>query len=193
MEHKTTGRRIRRLREQRAWTQEHLADAAQVSVRTIQRAEDGVMSAETLSAVAGALDEPVEALSGRGSVYPTIAPVVYYDDAETLDWIVEVLGFATRMKIPGPDGRIMHAELTLGDGVVMVGAPMPSEHRHTPRQLDGRATMSLYVQVDDVDEHHARACEHGATVLDAPADAHGQRRYRLADPEGHHWWFFHML
>ena len=55
MNEKSMGNRIRRLRERKAWTQEHMAAAADVSVRTVQRAEEGTLSAETLSAIAGAV------------------------------------------------------------------------------------------------------------------------------------------
>lgn len=189
MDEKQTGQRIRRLREQKAWTQEHLASAAEVSVRTVQRAEDGVMSAETLQAVAGALDEPVEALTRPASRYPTIAPILYYDDPTTVAWLERVLGFEARMKVPGPDGRILHGELSLGDGLVMIGVPLPDERWATPKQLEGTITQSLYIMVDDVDAHHARVSEAGAQVRSEPADAHGQRRYSILDPEGHLWWF----
>ena len=180
------------LREQRAWTQEDLATAADISVRTVQRAEDGAMSAETLRAIAGALDETVEAIT-KASSYPTITPVLYYDDPANVTWLEEVLGFEARMKIPGPDGRILHGELTLGESLVMIGTPIDKEKWCAPNQLDGAITQCLYVMVDDVDAHHAATQQAGATILNQPADAHGQRRYRLADPEGHVWWFVQEL
>lgn len=58
MDQKEVGITIKKLREENAWTQEHLAGAANISVRTIQRAEDGVLSAESFSAIAGALNVP---------------------------------------------------------------------------------------------------------------------------------------
>jgi uncharacterized glyoxalase superfamily protein PhnB/DNA-binding XRE family transcriptional regulator len=193
VDQKATGQRIKRLRDQKAWTQEHLAQAAEVSVRTVQRAEDGVMSAETLSAIAGALDEPVEALSRTAPRYPSITPILFYDDPASIDWLVDVLGLKVRMRIPGSDGRVVHGELTLGDGLVMVATPIEREKKLTPKRLDGAVTQTLYVMVPDADAHYERTRAAGATIVDEPADAHGHRRYRLADPEGHLWWFVHDL
>lgn len=193
MDDKNTGQRIRRLREQRAWTQESLAAAADVSVRTVQRAEDGAMSAETLAAIAGALDHPVESLSKAPSRYPSITPVLYYQRPESVEWLERVFGFGARMKIPGPDGGIVHGELTFGDGLIMIGMPIDREKWSTPERTGGTITQCVYVMVDDVDAHHARVAEAGAEVLSEPTDAHGQRRYKVRDPEGHLWWFVQEL
>jgi transcriptional regulator with XRE-family HTH domain len=64
MQQREIGDRIRRLRDAKVWTQEHLAEAAGVWARTVQRAEEGASSAETLSALAAALDVPVQELRG---------------------------------------------------------------------------------------------------------------------------------
>jgi transcriptional regulator with XRE-family HTH domain len=95
------GKKVRKLRERKAWTQEHLAKAADVSLRTVQRAEDGVMSAETLSALAGALDLPVEQLSYDESGYPAVTPFLFYANGDTFDWLVTAFGFTARMKHQG--------------------------------------------------------------------------------------------
>jgi uncharacterized glyoxalase superfamily protein PhnB/DNA-binding XRE family transcriptional regulator len=186
METRSAGARIKRLRDRKAWTQEQLAAAARVSVRTVQRAEEGVMSAETLSALAGALDVPAEALSASDP--PAVTPVLYYDDPASLDWLTRAFGLEIRVRIPGPDGRILHAELALGDARIMVGQPVPARGWTTPR-LGGAVTQSLYVMVADVDAHCVRARAAGATILSEPEDIHGDRRYLAQDPEGHHWWF----
>ena len=91
------------------------------------------------------------------------------------------------MRMPGPDGAIMHAELECADAVVMVGRPS-SEYRN-PKRL-GQVTQSLYVFVDDVDKHFQHAREAGAKILEEPEDQfYGDRRYATEDPEGHHWYF----
>src|SRR5688572_395467 len=85
---------IRALREKKAWTQEHLAGAARVAVRTVQRAEDGVMSAETKSAIAGALDVPVGALTVE--LKPALHPVLIYEDSrKAFDWLQKAFGFVS--------------------------------------------------------------------------------------------------
>jgi transcriptional regulator with XRE-family HTH domain len=97
MEEKPTGEKIRALRERKAWTQEHLAGAAGISSRTVQRAEEGVMSAETRAAIAGALDVPVESLARARKPpqgWPRIAPVLCYEDSKTaVAWLERAFGF----------------------------------------------------------------------------------------------------
>jgi uncharacterized glyoxalase superfamily protein PhnB/DNA-binding XRE family transcriptional regulator len=190
---KAAGARVRRLRVRRALTQEQVAEQAGIAVRTVQRAEEGTMSAETATALATALQIPVETLTAADQPYPQITPILFVADAGTLDWLVEVFGFTVRMRHAAPDGRIAHAELVLGDGVIMAIAPSESDRSATPAQLDGTTTQGLYVMVDDVDEHFAHAREHGATILAQPETAHGHRRYTAADPEGHRWQFWTAL
>ena len=190
MDESSVGAAIRRLRDKRAWTQEHLAAAASVSVRTVQRAEEGTLSAETMNAIASALGVGVEALSAPA--IPTISAVLYYETPQALDWLCRAFGFEISMKIPGPDGRILHAELLLGDARIIVGQPVPSRQWTTPK-LAGVRTQSLYVHVDDADAHCRRARDAGATIVVELEDVHGQRRYLAEDCEGHHWWFFVLL
>src|SRR5262245_41290233 len=101
MDNSTTGKKIKRLRDQKAWTQEHLADAARVSVRTVQRAEEGVLSAESLTAIAGALDVPVEELARRTKPpagWPRVSPALFYDDADAaIAWLCKTFGFEVRL------------------------------------------------------------------------------------------------
>lgn len=123
------GARIRRLRERRALTQEQLAETAGVAVRTVQRAEDGVMSAETVAALATALQVPVEPLTAADQSYPQITPMLFYAEEASMDWLAEVFGLTVRMRHVTPDGRIAHAELVIGDGLIMaIGPPGRSEH-----------------------------------------------------------------
>ena len=189
MDRTTTAERIRRLRDLKAWTQERLADAAGVSVRTVQRAEEGTMSAETLNALASALGVHVEKLSAPAPGVPIISPVLYYEDPASLDWLAAAFGLETRMKIPGPDGQVLHAELFLGEARIIVGPPVASRGWTTPAN-GGCRTQSVYALVDDPDAHCARARAGGARILVEPEDVHGQRRYLAEDCEGHHWWFF---
>jgi PhnB protein len=92
-----------------------------------------------------------------------------------LAWLTRAFGFRERLRLPGPDGVIAHAEMQLADGVVMMGRPGP-EYRNT-KQL-GQPTQNLYVYVDDVEAHFRRAREAGARILEPPADQfYGDRRY----------------
>ena len=119
---------------------------------------------------------------------PRITPYLYYRDvANALAWLARAFGLRERVRMPGPEGGILHAEMECADGVVMLGCPAP-DYRN-PKAL-GRVTQSLYVYVDDVDEHCRQAKEAGATLLEEPQDQpYGDRRYGAEDPEGHHWYF----
>jgi transcriptional regulator with XRE-family HTH domain len=119
METTRIGTNIRSLRERKAWTQEQLAGAARVALRTVQRAEEGTMSAETKAAIAGALDVPVEKLDAEAC--PTIQPILMYEDSRAaVDWLVTAFGFAVRERVTNEDGQVVHGELVLGGGVVGV-------------------------------------------------------------------------
>jgi len=122
-----------------------------------------------------------------------ITPYLYYEDVGgALKFLAKAFGFqedGPQMK--GPDGTINHASMKLGDDVVMMGHPGPAYR--SPKRL-GEATQSLYVDVDDVDKHFARAREAGAKIIEEPADtAYGHRRYGAEDPEGHKWYFAHEI
>jgi len=119
---------------------------------------------------------------------PRVTPYLYYEDvAAALAWLARAFGFRERLRMPGPDGSVMHAEMQLADGVVMMGRPGP-DYR-SPKRL-GQVTQSLYVYVDDVNTHFRRAKDAGAKVIEEPADQfYGDRRYGAEDPEGHVWYF----
>ena len=119
---------------------------------------------------------------------PRITPYLYYEDvAAALDWLARAYGFSERMRMPGPDGSVMHAEMESADGVVMLGCP--STDYQNPSKL-GQVTQSLYVFVDDVDKHFDHAKASGAKIIDEPEDQfYGDRRYTTEDLEGHQWFF----
>jgi uncharacterized glyoxalase superfamily protein PhnB len=117
-----------------------------------------------------------------------ITPYLYYENvANALAWLTRAFGFRERMRIPGPDGKITHAEMEFGEAVVMMGHP-GADFRN-PKRL-GQATQNLYVYVYYVERHYRQAKEAGATILEEPKDQfYGDRRYGAEDPEGHHWFF----
>jgi uncharacterized glyoxalase superfamily protein PhnB len=132
---------------------------------------------------------------------PRIIPMIAYEEAAAaLDWLAAAFGFRERMRFEGPDGRISHAEMEFGDGVIMLSSPTPEyqgprRHRDTceparvwssvPYVIDG-----LLVYVDDVDKHFQQAKEAGAPILSEPRDqTYGDRVYRAEDLEGHRWMF----
>jgi uncharacterized glyoxalase superfamily protein PhnB len=123
----------------------------------------------------------------------SITPYLYYEDVgRALRFLSKAFGLR-RLGVPmrGPDGRIRHAAMTLGNAVVMMGRP-PSGYRN-PKRL-GQATQSLYVNVRGVDKHFARARKAGAVIVEEPTDTeYGHRRYGATDPEGHEWYFAEAL
>jgi PhnB protein len=120
--------------------------------------------------------------------FPHITPYLLYEHVdEAVDWLVNVCGFSERMRMPGPDGKAIHAEVGMAEGVVMMGNPGP-DYRG-PTKLGG-VTQLVYVYVDDVDAHHASVKSSGATIVRELADQfYGDRSYGVEDPEGHHWTF----
>jgi PhnB protein len=120
--------------------------------------------------------------------FPQITPYLLYEDVDAaVDWLVDVFGFAEQVRMKGPDGRANHAEIKLGDGVVMMGNPGP-EYQNPKRR--GGATQLVYVYVDDVDKHCEAAKAAGARILQELSDQfYGDRTYGAEDPEGHQWSF----
>lgn len=122
-------------------------------------------------------------------------PCLFYSDATTaIDWLMRAFGFQTLIVVPGEaPGSVLHAELRLGDGVVMVGSAgserfVPSA---SPRDL-GRVTGAICVYLDDadVDDHYARARAAGAEITHPlEAKEYGGRSYSARDAEGHVWTF----
>ncbi|WP_219413638.1 VOC family protein [Pseudonocardia nigra] len=112
----------------------------------------------------------------------TIHPTLRYDDPKAaIAFLTDALGFVEQHVSMAADGSVGHAELSYGDGVVMIGTRRGSDPFDT-----GRAV--LYVVADDVDAHHARAVSAGATVVQEPVDQpYGSREYAVSDPEGNLW------
>ncbi|MBC8329650.1 MAG: VOC family protein [Planctomycetes bacterium] len=119
-------------------------------------------------------------------IYPSLS----YDDAPAaIEWLCRVFGFTQRLIVPGPDGTILHSELSYGPGVVMVSSARPDQGRLSPQALGG-TTQALSVQVADPDAHHDHAVASGAEVVQELNDEdHGSRGYMVRDPEGHLWYF----
>jgi PhnB protein len=120
--------------------------------------------------------------------FPRITPYLLYEDVDAaLDLLITAFGFTERVRMKGPDGKANHAEISLGDGVVMMGHPGP-DYQNPKRR--GGATQLVYVYVDDVDKHYAVAKAAGTRILSEPADQfYGDRTYGAEDPEGHQWSF----
>ena len=122
---------------------------------------------------------------------PRIIPNVFYDDpASALEWLAKAFGFETRLSMPGPDGKIMHAEMQVADSAIMMSPTSATEEWKSPKSLTGSVTQGLYVYVDDLDAHCARARAAGAKIRSDPEDMFwGDRTYVVEDLERHRWTF----
>jgi uncharacterized glyoxalase superfamily protein PhnB len=120
---------------------------------------------------------------------PTIFPKLYYNDAPAaLEWLVRVYGFTARLVVPGAPGKIIHAELSFGEGVIMLGSARPEAGLRSPQDLPGSHQVNS-VYVTDPDAHYARAAAAGAEIVNALYDAVHGRGYETKDLEGHVWSF----
>jgi PhnB protein len=115
--------------------------------------------------------------------------LVYADAPAALEFLTKAFGFEERYRMDMPDGSVGHAELGLGDEVVMLASEWQAGGVVSPLRLPAVHTQ-IHVRVDDVDAHFARARADGATIASEPADQeYGMRSYRAIDPEGHRWIF----
>ncbi len=128
--------------------------------------------------------------SSRATIIPTLR---YRDAPAAVEWLCEAFGFEKRMVVPGENGTIAHAQLVLGNGMIMLGSAGDSEFDRLvkpPSAVGGIGTQSAYLIVEDADAHHAQAVSAGAEIVMALEDAdYGGRGYSCRDPEGHVWNF----
>jgi uncharacterized glyoxalase superfamily protein PhnB len=119
----------------------------------------------------------------------TITPYLLYRDVDAaLTWLEQTFGFREAFKLPGPDGRSVHAEMEVDDDGARVFMGSPGADFHPPRDVG--CTVLMYVTVDDVEAHFAHTRDAGATIIEEPEDQpYGERRYAAEDPEGHQWYF----
>jgi uncharacterized glyoxalase superfamily protein PhnB len=116
--------------------------------------------------------------------------LVVKDCDAALAFYEKAFGFTTRMKIPGPGGKTMHAEIAHKDSPILLGPESPERDCRSPETLGVKSPVQMYVYVDDVDALHKRASNAGATIQDAPEDMFwGDRICNIVDPDGHSWCF----
>jgi len=124
----------------------------------------------------------------------TIIPTMRYRNApEAIDWLCRAFGFETHAVYPNETGGIAHAQLTLGNGMIMVGTASDEgigRRMVLPGEIGGRQTQCPCVIVSDPDAHCARAKAAGAEIVYGVADQdYGGRAYACLDVEGYLWWF----
>lgn len=120
--------------------------------------------------------------------YHSVTPnLVVSDAAEALTFYKSALGAEETVRMPGPNGRIMHAEMRIGDSMIMLGEEMPDMGRRIPKNFGG-AAVGFYLYVESVDSAWKRAVDAGAKTMMPPADMFwGDRTGTFEDPFGHIW------
>jgi PhnB protein len=120
--------------------------------------------------------------------YPQLTPYLCVDGAEeAIEFYRNVFGAEERMRMPAPDGKIGHAELTIGDALIMLSDEFPDFGNQSPKTVGGTpVTLSLYVE--DVDNVFQRALDAGSKQLREVEDQfYGDRTGQFEDPFGHRW------
>ncbi|HEX7813859.1 VOC family protein [Dyella sp.] len=129
-------------------------------------------------------------MSSSGS---TIIPGMRYRDARSMiDWLCKAFGFE-KHAVYEENGHIVHAQLTYGNGMIMLGEIHDDafgKRFAQPSDIGGRETQCACVIVADCKAHYERAKAAGAIIIDEYAEKeYGGAGYGCSDPEGHLWWF----
>jgi PhnB protein len=120
--------------------------------------------------------------------YNTLSPSLAVDNAsEAIEFYKKAFGATERGRMPGPNDTIAHAELAIGDSILMLSDPFPQSSVKPPKELGG-TTVNLFMYVDDVDAIVQQALDAGATIS-MPVDDQfwGDRFGTVTDPFGHSW------
>ena len=120
--------------------------------------------------------------------YPQVVPYLCVSGAsEAIDFYGKVLGAKERMRMPGPEGKIGHAELQLGDSVIMLADEFPDMGGKSPKTIGG-SPVTISVYVEDVDSVFKQALAAGAKEVRALENQfYGDRSGQFEDPFGHQW------
>ncbi|MFB6634909.1 VOC family protein [Streptomyces sp. NPDC056362] len=120
--------------------------------------------------------------------YPRVTPYLCVDGAAAaIDFYVAVFGATERMRMSAPDGTIGHAELELGNSLIMLADEFPGMNFRSPKAVGG-TPVTLHVYVEDVDAVFADALARGAKELSpVKNEFYGDRTGQFEDPFGHRW------
>jgi len=123
----------------------------------------------------------------RSAPSSTIVPVLVYEDVgKIIDWLCNAFGFAERLRASGRDGKVTHAQLSFGEGDIMIG--LAGSHFRPPRP--GEVNQYVIIRVEDADAHLEQARRFGARIVQPLTDMpFGERMYTAEDAGGHRWTF----
>ena len=119
---------------------------------------------------------------------PAVTPHLVINGAgEALEFYKKAFGAVEEFRLPGPDGKVAHAQIRIGGSPIMLGEEAPSWGAFSPKALKG-SPVAIHVYVEDTDAFMAKAVKAGAKVTMPAADMFWGDRYgKLEDPFGHHW------
>ncbi|MBC7926287.1 MAG: VOC family protein [Bryobacteraceae bacterium] len=123
----------------------------------------------------------------------TVIPCLRYRNAlSMIDWLCKAFGFETKAAYPGAGNIVSHAELTFGNGMIMLGSVNNgtpySQMVQQPDEASGKETQTPYLVVSDCDAIYASAKAAGAVmVIDLETKDYGGKAFTCLDPEGHVW------
>jgi uncharacterized glyoxalase superfamily protein PhnB len=130
------------------------------------------------------------AKNDQSAIIPTLR---YRDGQAAIEWLCKAFNFEKNLVVPGSDGAIAHAQLTYGNGMIMLGSANNnafSKLVKSPMESGSIGSQSVYIVVADVDAHYAQSVAAGAEIVIAIKDEpYGGRDYSCRDPEGHIWNF----
>lgn len=133
-------------------------------------------------------------MTGMTTNGSTVIPSVRYRDAHAaIEWLVRVFGFHKQAVYEGPDGKVMHAQLTHGAGMLMLGSVMEygefSKIMVQPDEIGGRETTGICLSVEDCGAIYAAAKAAGAQIVqERMSPDYGGKAFACRDLEGHVWW-----
>lgn len=126
----------------------------------------------------------------KNAIIPSIK---YRNSKAALEWLCESFGFEKHLVVEGEDDRIEHAQLNIGDAMIMIGSADSGTYGKnfkTPDELDGINTQAPYLIISDVDSHYDKAVANNAEIiLPLKAEEYGGKSYTCRDLEGNIWTF----
>jgi uncharacterized glyoxalase superfamily protein PhnB len=125
------------------------------------------------------------------TAHPNIFPALRYSDANAaIEWLKQAFGFEEKTVYRGDDGEVNHAELALGEGIVMLGERRPDGWLGGGAPDARASTVSIYIVVADPDAHYERARAAGTEIVRELTDEdYGSREYSARDLDGNLWSF----
>jgi PhnB protein len=128
--------------------------------------------------------------AGYNSVQPYL---MFVDTGQAIAFYTSVFGATEKLRMNSPEGRVVHAEIAIGNSVIMMADENPVIEAFAPPHYGG-SPVSIMVYVENSDKTYKTALEAGATSLREPADQpYGDRMAGILDPFGYKWWVAHSL